>query len=228
MVRSSMDVNGRWPTPVDTVHLFSGHVNRRWPTLVDMTLESGAGGVERRSDRTRAAILRAARDTFAAHGYERTTIRAVASVAGIDPAMVMRYFGSKAQLFEAALDIDLRLPDLTDVPSDELPRVLVRLFLDRWERDPADDALLVLLRSAVTNPQAAARMHEIFAAQVAPALVQALGRRVAARRAGLVSAQLLGLALTRYLLRMPAVTALTADEVEEVLTPAIRATLEAG
>ena len=193
-----------------------------------MTSSSSDAGPERRSDRTKAAILRATRERLAAQGYDRTTIRAVAADAGIDPSMVMRYFGSKAQLFDAALDIDLRLPDLTDVPPEGLPRILVRHFLDRWESDPADDALLVLLRSAVTNEHAAARMREIFAAQVGPALAAALGRELAARRAGLVAAQLLGLALTRYLLRLPAVTVLTPDEIEDALTPAIRATLEQG
>jgi len=191
-----------------------------------MTQSSATTSQEKRSDRTKAAILRAARDRLAAQGYDRTTIRAVAADAGIDPSMVMRYFGNKAQLFDAALDIDLRLPDLTAVLPEELPRMLVRHFLDRWESDPADDALLVLLRSAVTNEHAAARMREIFAAQVAPALATALGRELAAQRAGLVSAQLLGLGLTRYLLRLPAVTALTPHEIEDALTPAIRATLE--
>ena len=76
---------------------------------------------ERRSDRTKAAILRATRERLAAHGYDRTTIRAVAADAGIDPSMVMRYFGNKAQLFDAALDIDLRVPDLTGAPPAELP-----------------------------------------------------------------------------------------------------------
>ena len=109
------------------------------------------------------------------NGYDRTTIRAVAADAGIDPSMVMRYFVTKAQLFDAALDIDLRLPDLTDVPAAELPGMLVRMFLDRWEGDPADDALLVLLRSAVTNEHASARMRQVFAEQVAPALAAALG-----------------------------------------------------
>ncbi|MFE7762484.1 TetR family transcriptional regulator [Streptomyces sp. NPDC057438] len=190
-----------------------------------MTRGTETTGTDKRSDRTKAAILRAARERFAAQGYERTTIRAVASDAGIDPSMVMRYFGSKAQLFDATLAIDLRLPDLTDVPADEVAQALVRHFLARWEGDPADDALLVLLRSAVTNEQAAARMHEIFAAQVAPALAAALGPELAARRAGLVSAQLLGLGLTRYLLRLPAVTALTPDEIETGLAPAIQALL---
>jgi AcrR family transcriptional regulator len=193
-----------------------------------MTPDTETTSTGKRSDRTRAAILRAARERFAAQGYERTTIRAVAADADIDPSMVMRYFGNKAQLFDTALAIDLRLPDLTTVPPDELARALVRHFLDRWEGDPADDALLVLLRSAVTNEHAAARMHEIFAAQIAPALAATLGPELAARRAGLVSSQLLGLGLTRYLLRLPAVTALTRDEIENGLAPAIKATLESS
>jgi AcrR family transcriptional regulator len=193
-----------------------------------MMLSSDSSPPDKRSDRTRAAILRAARERFAAQGYDRTTIRGVAADADIDPSMVMRYFGNKARLFDAALAIDLRLPDLTAVPAEDLPRVLVRHFLDRWESDPSDDALLVLLRSAVTNEYAATRTHEVFAAQVAPALAAVLGRELAARRAGLVSTQLLGLALTRYLLCLPAVTALSADEIEQGLTPAIRATLGLG
>src|SRR3954466_9674777 len=108
-----------------------------------MTATGGAGGPEKRSDRTKAAILRATRKRLAAQGYDRMTIRAVAADAGIDPSMVMRYFGNKAQLFDAALDIDLNLPDLTGVAVDQLPRKLVRLFLNRWENDPTDDALLV-------------------------------------------------------------------------------------
>jgi AcrR family transcriptional regulator len=189
-----------------------------------MTTSAGEGGS--RSDRTKAAILTAARARFAAHGYERTTIRGVAADARIDPSMVMRYYGSKAQLFDAALAIDLRVPDLSNVSADDLPRTLVRHFLMRWEGDPADDALLVLMRSAVTNEHAAARMHDVFATQVAPALAAAIGPEVAARSAGLVSAQLLGLALTRYLLRLPAVTALTPDQIETTLAPAIAATLK--
>ena len=193
-----------------------------------MTVSGENGGPAKRSDRTKSAILRAARERLAAQGYDRMTIRAVAADAGIDPSMVMRYFGNKAQLFDAALDIDLHLPDLTGIPADQLPRMLVRLFLDRWENDPTDDALLVLLRSAVTNEHAAARMREIFAAQVAPTLAAAVGQELAAKRAGLVSAQLLGLGLTRYLLRLPAVTALSPQEIEDTLTPAIRALLELG
>ncbi|MFJ1867877.1 TetR/AcrR family transcriptional regulator [Streptomyces sp. NPDC088097] len=184
--------------------------------------------VRRTSEQTKTIILRAARDAFAAHGYERTTIRAVAADAGIDPSMVMRYFGSKEGLFDAALTVDLRLPDLSAVSPDELPAALVGHFVERWEGDPADDALLVLLRSAVTNEQAAERMRAVFADQVAPALAAALGPERASRAAGLVSAQLLGLALARYLLRLPAVTALGPRELVAGLAPAVAATLAAA
>ncbi|MBT2447551.1 TetR family transcriptional regulator [Streptomyces sp. ISL-43] len=182
---------------------------------------------EGRGAQTKAAILRAARERFAAQGYERTTIRAVAADAEIDPSMVMRYFGNKEKLFDAALAVDLRLPDLSTVPAGELAEVLVRHFVLRWEGDPADDALLVLLRSAVTNEAAAARMREVFATQVAPALVVALGPERAARAAGLVSTQLLGLALTRYLLKLPAVVSLSPEGVVAGLAPALAATLSA-
>src|SRR4051795_4810152 len=103
-----------------------------------------AGLRPRRSDATRAAILTAARERFAADGYERATIRAIAADANIDPSMVMRYFGNKDQLFAAAADFDLQIPDLSDVNRKQLGARLVAHFLDRWERD---EALIVLLRS---------------------------------------------------------------------------------
>jgi AcrR family transcriptional regulator len=190
-----------------------------------MTSDHESPNAEKRSDRTKAAILRAARDRFAADGYERTTIRAVAADAAIDPSMVMRYFGNKERLFDAALSIDLRLPDLSGVATEDLAATLVRHFLDRWESDPADDALLVLLRSAVTNERAALRMHEIFATQVAPALGVALGPQAAAV-APVLTTQLLGVALTRYLIRLPAITALDPEQLVQALLPAVRATLQ--
>ncbi|MFF3215154.1 TetR family transcriptional regulator [Streptomyces sp. NPDC002886] len=181
----------------------------------------GVATGETRGGQTKAAILRAARERFAAQGYERTTIRGVAADAGIDPSMVMRYFGNKEGLFDAALAVDLRLPDLAAVPAGELAQALVRHFVERWEGDPADDALLVLLRSAVTHEAAAARMREVFAAQVAPALGPDRGERVA----GLVATQLLGLALTRYLLRLPPMAGLSPEEVIAAVSPGVAAVL---
>src|SRR5215831_4691631 len=102
----------------------------------------------RRSDRTRAAILAAARERFAAEGYARATIRSIATQAGIDPAMVMRYYGTKDRLFAAAADFALDLPDLREVPPAEWGAVLAQHVVARWERD---DTLVALLRVAVTH-----------------------------------------------------------------------------
>src|ERR1700683_2905525 len=93
----------------------------------------GTGGP--RSAGARRAILGAARTTFAARGYEQTTIRAVATQAGVDASMVMRYFGSKAGLFTAAVRMDMQIPDLLSVPASDRGELLVRHFVDRWD-DP--------------------------------------------------------------------------------------------
>jgi AcrR family transcriptional regulator len=179
----------------------------------------------RRSDRTRAAILTAARERFAADGYERATIRAIAADAGIDPAMVMRYFGSKDKLFAAAAEFDLRLPDLTELPTDQLGAVLISHFLDRWE---GDESLMALLRSGVTNEAAAERMREIFAGQLGPVMARLVGTGPEAGiRAGLAATQVLGLALCRYVLVLPPVAAMSRDEVVTWLAPTIQRYLTA-
>ncbi len=177
----------------------------------------------RRSDATRAAILRAAQTRFAADGYDRATVRAIAADAQIDPSMVMRYFQSKANLFALAADPDLRLPDLTRVPRRQLGAVLVAHFLERWEGDPADDALLMLLRSAATDASAREQMRHTFESQLVPAIVAVVGeRREAERRAGLISSQLLGLALTRHILELPPVTAMSRDALAAAIAPTIQ------
>ncbi|MFD0687085.1 TetR/AcrR family transcriptional regulator [Actinomadura fibrosa] len=176
-----------------------------------------------RSDRTRATILDAARHRFAADGYERATIRAIAADAGIDPSMVMRYYGSKDGLFAAATDIDLRLPDLAAVPPERAGEVLVRHFVERWEGGLADEVLSVLFRSAITNEAAAERMRSIFGAQVAGALAPRVDDpSELPTRAGLVSTQLLGVALCRYILRLPPVVALDVDALVASLSPTVQ------
>jgi AcrR family transcriptional regulator len=187
-------------------------VNNCWPILVDMAEPDPIVPPARRSDATKATILAAARAQFAALGYQATTIRAVANAAEIDPAMVMRYFGNKEGLFAAAADFDLRLPDLAGVPRDALGAALVAHFLDRWEDD---ETLMALLRTASTNEAAAARMQALFSSQMAPLIARLSGdsRAGAAARAGLIASQVLGLALCRYVLKLPPVVALKRPEI---------------
>jgi len=171
----------------------------------------------RRSDGTKAAILAAARERFAAEGYERATIRSIAADAAIDPAMVMRYYGSKEKLFAAAAEFDLRLPDLSALARRSAGKALVKHLLERWE---SDDTLKALLRAAVTNEAAAERMRTIFSAQLRPAIAAFSGDpATAGTRAGLIATQALGLALCRYVLRLPPVVIMERAEVVEWIGP---------
>src|SRR3978361_606266 len=197
------------PTHVDfsIVRHVSAKVNVCWPTLV---------GMGTKADQTKAVILAAARERFAESGYEAATIRAIAADANIDPSMVMRYFGTQEQLFPVAGEFDLRFADLSDVAPDQLGHALVSHFLVRWEED---DALVVLLRSATTNAEAAQRMKDIFAAQLLPAIGKFIADD-APRRAGLIATQVLGMALCRFVLRLPPVVAMSREELVEWMGPA--------
>src|SRR5262245_51337056 len=84
----------------------------------------------RKSDRTRAAILDAAQKLFAEHGHERTTVREIAAKASVDPALVIRYFGSKDELFVRAAAFDLKVPDLDKIKRSQLGETLIRRFLE--------------------------------------------------------------------------------------------------
>jgi AcrR family transcriptional regulator len=178
--------------------------------------------MRRSSAETKAVILAAARERFAESGFERATIRAIAADANIDPSMVMRYFGNKDQLFAAAADFDLDFPDLSDVAADQLGAALVAHFMNRWERD---EALIVLLRSSTTNAEAAQRMQQIFAAQLMPEIAK-VNAAEAARSAGLIATQMLGLALCRYVLKLPPIVAMSRDEVVSWLGPTCQRYLE--
>jgi AcrR family transcriptional regulator len=171
-----------------------------------------------RSEETRNAILTAARRRFADDGYERATIRAIAADAGIDPSMVMRYYGSKDGLFAAAVDVALRLPVLADQPPERRGEILARHFFALWEDTRTGDVLTVLLRSAVTNEAAADRVRAVFSTQVAAAI----GIPDEPARAGLIASQLLGVALCRYILRLPPLVALDITTLVATLGPTLQ------
>ena len=185
-------------------------VNSCWPTIVDM---------RRSSEQTKAAILAAARERFGAAGFQAATIRAIAADAGVDPAMVMRYYGSKDKLFAAAAEFDLRFPDYATTDPTQVGRSLVRHFLERWE---GDEALVILLRSSATNRDAAQRMQQIFGTQLQPLVARLVPPGQSGVRAGLIATQILGMALCRFVLRLPPVVEMTRDEIVDWLGPTIQ------
>ena len=176
-----------------------------------------------RSEATRTAILAAARRYLADTGYEGTTIRAVASAAGVDPSMVIRYYDSKAGLFRAAVDVDLGLADLASHPADQLGEALARHFIARWEGDLADEAIGLLLRSAATNAAAAERVLAIFTDQVSSLAGRVTGNADdVARRAAMVSAHVLGIAFARFVVELPPMAAMEPETLIATLGPVLQ------
>lgn len=167
---------------------------------------------------TRAAILEAARNRFGTHGFDRVRLRDVAADVGVDPAMVIRYFGTKEGLFAAAAEFDLDLPDLAGVSAEELGHVLMPRFFGVWE---GDAGFLSLLRAATTSEAAAEKMLELFTGQVAPAVAAVVADH-ASERAALLGSQILGLAVSRYVLKVPPLAHMSRAELEAWVTPVIR------
>lgn len=176
----------------------------------------------RKSDTTRARIIAAARERFRREGYERTTIRKVARAAKIDPSMVMRYFESKRGLFDAAMAVELRIPDLRHHPRDKLGEALVSHFLNRWE-EPDADSLQLLLRSSASNEEAAERLRTIFRDQIITMVSRLRGEEAGSREiAALIGTQMMGLAYTRYILKLPPLLAMPRQTLVRVIGATIQ------
>lgn len=176
----------------------------------------------RRSDVTKAAILDAARKRFAVDGFDKATIRAIATDAAIDPAMVMRYYRNKEGLFAAAVDIELGLPDLAATDHAGLGELLMRHVLTVWEHSPGSELLLTLLRSSLSDADSAERLREVFGRQVTPVVMRIGDPADAPRRAGLIASQVLGLALCRHVLKLPPVVAMSEQQLVAEIAPTLQ------
>jgi AcrR family transcriptional regulator len=178
-----------------------------------------------KSDRTRSTILEAARQIFAKEGYERTTIRDIAAAASIDPAMVIRYFHSKEELFGRIAEFDLRLPNPAGIDRDRIGEALVTHFLNIWEGENAVPGLVVMIRSASSNAFAASKVQEVFSGQVLPMLTSIGDPADARNRAGLVASQLIGLAFGRYVMKFAPVARLSRERIIRDIGATIQAYL---
>jgi AcrR family transcriptional regulator len=146
--------------------------------------------------RTEARILDAATQLFLAAGYERTTIRAVASAAVVDPGLVMHYFGSKQELFRRVIET-APVPGLSEAPGQAAEQILATLA-DRLANEPA--ASLTLVRSMLTNPEAAS-VASVAAARYEAQIAQAIPASDASLRAAIISAITLGVMVSRHLIK---------------------------
>ncbi len=174
-----------------------------------------------RSQPTRDRILATARECFSQFGFEKTTIRTVASGAGVAPAMVIRYYGNKEGLFAAAARIDLQLPGLAGVAFEGMGELLVNHFLDRWEGALSDGQLQALLRAAISHTGAREELSQIFEKQLCAAIDRS-GVDQPSTRAALVASQMLGLALGRYILELKPLATMSPDTITSLFAPTIQ------
>ena len=175
---------------------------------------------------TREAILDAARRVFAEHGYQHATIRDVARLAGVDPALVHHYFGKKQELFVAAVRLPVnpaeQLMAVLALDPDQAGERMVELFLSVWDHAADQSPLLALVRSAVGDEHAAAMLREFITEEVLGEIARRLGSPDARLRATLVGSQLMGMAMARYIIKVEPLASAPAAQVVAAIGPTLQ------
>ncbi|WP_326651772.1 TetR/AcrR family transcriptional regulator [Streptomyces anthocyanicus] len=198
-------------------------------------MNGDAGGTTRRRGRppgtesgdTRDRILTTAREEFSERGYEKTSVRGIAKAAGVDPALVHHYFGTKEQVFEAAIEVAfapaLRAPDaIGDAPLDEVGERLTRFILGLWENPASRTPLLAIVRSAVNNETAATVFRRLIATQVLRRVAAQLHLPDAELRVELAAAQLVGCAMLRYVVKVEPLASADPEQIVARLAPVVQ------
>ncbi|HEX5597894.1 MAG TPA: TetR family transcriptional regulator [Micromonosporaceae bacterium] len=176
---------------------------------------------------TREAILAAARSAFAERGFDGASIRAIAAAAGVDPALVHHYFGTKDQLFLAVMDspIDPQdlLPQVLDGGRDEIGERIVRTFLSVWD-SPAGAGGVALLRSGMSNDWTARLLREFLVTQILRRVLKPLDLDPdeAPLRAALIASQIAGLAMMRYILKLEPLASAPPETVVAAIAPTLQ------
>ena len=175
---------------------------------------------------TRAAILAAARTQFAASGFDAASVRAIARAADVDPALVLHYFGSKAALFAAALEIPFEADEIVERvvhgPRDQLGRRLALFFLSIWDEPARREAMMALLRAATTSPDAADMLRERVGERVLRPVGEHLGAPDAALRMSLCASHLVGIGITRYIVHIEPIASLEPGALADLVAPALQ------
>ncbi|MFC4055989.1 TetR family transcriptional regulator [Actinomadura syzygii] len=198
--------------------------------MTDARPDSNGAGAARGPGRrpgpteTREKILAAARDLFAEKGYDGTSLRAIARTAGVDPALVHHFYGTKDGVFIEAIrfpvDPAALLGRAASFPKERFGELMVRTFLEVWGDDERRRPLLGMLRSAMTNEQAAALLREF----VTSALFSRAGKATGAPQLPLQAAagQMIGLMILRYVVRVEPIASASEDELVELVAPTIQ------
>jgi AcrR family transcriptional regulator len=175
---------------------------------------------------TREAILSAAKEAFGTKGYGATSLRSVARTAGVDPALVTHFFGSKSGLFTAALELPIDpgvlVPALLAGGVDGLGERIIRTLLGVWDSTPGQGPMLAMLRSAVSHEDSATMLRGLLSRVLLRPLALRAGGDDPDLRAALLASQIVGLAITRYVLKLEPVASATADELAPLYGPTLQ------
>lgn len=178
--------------------------------------------------RTRDDIRDAARELFARHGFDGTSLRAIAGHAGVDVALIPYYFTNKRGLFVAAMALPIDPAELVSAaaagPRDQLGTRIAMTFLTTWEGETTGPPLRAFLRSAVTDEATAQSFGEFLSAEMLPVAADQFGIGTDTVRA--VGGLLFGIATMRYLIGAPAFTAQSADELCASVGPQLQAIID--
>jgi AcrR family transcriptional regulator len=173
---------------------------------------------------TRDDILVAARNQFAAHGYGGATIRGIAAEAGVNPALVHHFFGSKDQVFVAALNLPFNPTVLADTllegPHETIGERMVRLFLGLWSDPDTQLPFFALIRSVTTSPEVADQLRQFIETALLAKVAAALD--LPPIRITAAAAQMMGLAIVRYILKAEPMASASEDEVVALVAPVIQ------
>ncbi|MDX2826560.1 TetR family transcriptional regulator [Streptomyces ipomoeae] len=204
---------------------------------------AGAGAAPRRRGRppraesadtpaTRDRILAAAREEFSERGYDKTSVRGIAKAAGVDSALVHHYFGTKEQMFEAAVEVAFSpvlvvRDSVLEGPLDGVGERLTRTIFGLWENPTTRKPLLAIVRSAVNHEAAAAVFRRLVATQLLYRIARRLELPDAELRAELAAAQLVGVAMLRYVIKVEPLASADPEQIIRRVAPVVQAHLTA-
>jgi AcrR family transcriptional regulator len=170
-----------------------------------------------------ARIAAAARDEFAEHGWAGTTIRAVARTADVDPALVYHYFGSKEGLLDAATNPPQKwlesIAEVWTTPIQQLGKALIALLLASWADDEIGPTLRAILQTAAHEPSTREKLRRVVEGSLMGVSELGSDERDRLARSGLISSQMMGFALMRYVWKIEPVASMPDDEVVAAIAP---------
>ncbi|GKQ37243.1 hypothetical protein ALMP_37810 [Streptomyces sp. A012304] len=207
------------PGPVGTSHPD--------PTGTDPTPRRRGRPPRTEASDTRDRILTAARAEFSQRGYEKTSVRGIAKAAGVDSALVHHYFGTKEQVFAAAIEVAfapaLNAPEaIADGPLEGVGERLTRFVFGIWENPTTRTPVLAIIRSAVNNDTAAAVFRRLIASQVLRRISARIDLPDAELRAELAAAQLVGTAMLRYVIKVEPLASADPEQIIARVAPVVQ------